>query len=462
MNKKVLILILNWNKIYDLVFLLKQIQYLDYKNFDCLVVDNASTDDSVSELKKNFPDILLIENDTNLGGTGGYNTGLEYALNQNIYEYIWLLDNDTNIESNTLTELVNVMDKYNDIGIAGSRIVDINNKNTTVELGAYLERSKIGVNPYKRNKLTYNEKDEIVEVDYVAICSALIRSSALKKVGTMDQRFFIFWDDVDWGLKFKKYGYKVVGVGNSVVYHPSFTERRRGQLTDFYYGIRNPLLVYSKHFNLFKRSLIFYIYFRKLLKIIIFKHLTKANHGEKLAIRALKDFIDNKWGKCVLPSPEIEKPNLVHAVKIENLKAKKILIISDDIADNIIKLKSIIEESIPDVELTLLVIDDRKEIYEENFKKLIVIENKKNNKLIYNLKIFMDIVFNNYDYVISTFSNPFTFAALHSLRYYPEENAILRSNNNIKRAYIPIISTIFGEILSFLYTPFILYKSLKY
>jgi len=99
---KVAIVIVNWNKKSYVCDLLNNINNIDYKHFDTIVIDNSSTDNSVNEIRNKFPEVKLIENESNLGGTGGFNTGIKYALKQNKYKYIWLLDNDVQIEPDTL------------------------------------------------------------------------------------------------------------------------------------------------------------------------------------------------------------------------------------------------------------------------------------------------------------------------------------------------------------------------
>ncbi|MGI9533903.1 MAG: glycosyltransferase family 2 protein, partial [Thermodesulfobacteriota bacterium] len=275
-NPKVVIVIVTWNKKNFVLNILNSLGKLDYDNFEIIVVDNASTDGTVDSVKEEYPDTYLIVNEHNLGGTGGFNTGINYVLNtEKHFDYLWLLDNDADIETNTLTEIIEVMEKDSSVGLAGSRIVDPENKDITIELGSKFRWDTIDVTPFKRNTKN-NPKNLVAEVDYVAVCSAVARVEALKKVGPMDERHFLFWDDMDWGLYFKEKGYKVVAVNGSIAYHPSFTERRRGKITDYYYGIRNPLLVYSKHTKMFQRTKIFFNFFRRLLKIILLLRFTNC------------------------------------------------------------------------------------------------------------------------------------------------------------------------------------------
>ena len=99
------IIILNWNGLQDTLECLGSILKMDYPNFRVVVVDNNSTDNSVDIIRKAHPQVSLIENKENLGYTGGNNTAMRYAM-QHSADYVWLLNNDTTVEADTLSKLV--------------------------------------------------------------------------------------------------------------------------------------------------------------------------------------------------------------------------------------------------------------------------------------------------------------------------------------------------------------------
>ena len=109
MNPKIVVIIVNWNKKKDVIKLLSSLKHIDYDNFFTVVVDNASKDDSVESIGRLFPNVELILNSTNLGGSGGFNIGIDYVRKNKKFDYIWILDNDAVVEKNTLSELIKVM-----------------------------------------------------------------------------------------------------------------------------------------------------------------------------------------------------------------------------------------------------------------------------------------------------------------------------------------------------------------
>ncbi|MGK7368687.1 MAG: glycosyltransferase family 2 protein, partial [Candidatus Halalkalibacterium sp. M3_1C_030] len=131
---KVHIIILNWNGKEDTIECLNSLKALEYPNFEIVVVDNASSDGSVSEIKDKFPETTLLESEINRGYAGGNNIGLRYALNHDS-DYAWILNNDTVVDKNALGSLVKKMKIDGSIGICGSRLVYYHDRETIQALG---------------------------------------------------------------------------------------------------------------------------------------------------------------------------------------------------------------------------------------------------------------------------------------------------------------------------------------
>jgi GT2 family glycosyltransferase len=459
MNPKIAIIILNWNKKDYVLTLLKSLLEIHYDNFDIIVIDNASTDGSVETIRKLHPEVRIIANTENIGGTGGFNTGIRYVMKTSGYKYLWLLDNDAEVETGTLGELVKTMEEDGNIGIAGSRIVDINSRDITIEAGAFFRWDTIEVKPLFRNERNIKFENKVLDVDYVAICSALVRISALEKVGTMDDRYFIFWDDMDWGLQFRKNNFRVVSVLTSVAYHPPFTEKRSA-VVDFYYGYRNALLTYAKHAGLFQRLPIYLRHIRYCLKVLFFLGLTGRSDLMRMGFAGFMDFLRGRWGGKTFTF----KNKGTNNVRAEFQKGiNKCIFLNTGNMEEIYNALKAVKVLFPDATCDLIMQDDRADIFSREFNNIIFIKREKQGKLIYLLFLFLKVLFRNYDLaVIPNYPSPFSFSVKRVFRYNPISDELFYSNENLKNIWKLLLSTVLGEAVSLLLLPLVYIRSLTY
>ena len=458
-DPKVAAIIVNWNKKNDALRLLGSLKAIDYDNYDILVIDNASTDDSVKAIKEQFPEIDLTVNPENLGGTGGFNSGMRRALEKAGYEFLWLLDNDAVVEQNTLRELVNTMESDDRIGLAGSRIVDPERRDITVEAGAFIKKDSIGVSPLYRNVKNLTVLDTTADVDYVAICSALVRASALESVGLMDERYFIFWDDMDWGISFKRKGFRVVSVLDSIAYHPAFTEKR-GPLVDCYYGNRNSLLTYAKYTGSWKTAQVFHTSLRQLCTNIVLLGLNGKTATLMLSVSGVYDFAAGNWGKIPrtvkFDDTEHHNPGL-------QPDARNILILNDGSRDQIQGAFECLKTYYPGARFTLLITSDRKDFFKTSFENIITIDIKKPYSVFYLLSLFIGVLRKEFDISVSfTNSSPFLYATGKSYVFDSVTGEFYKTGNNLWNIWKPVLSTLSGEIMSIILLPILWASSLKY
>ena len=120
--QKVSVIILHYNAVSDTLRCLESLRAIDYSDYEIILIDNASGDDALEMVRK-YPGIILIKNEENLGYAGGNNTGIEYAL-KNGASYVWLLNNDTIVEPNTLRELICAGQEDESVGLLSPVIFD--------------------------------------------------------------------------------------------------------------------------------------------------------------------------------------------------------------------------------------------------------------------------------------------------------------------------------------------------
>jgi len=225
MNPHVSIIILNWNGWKDTLACLDSLCKISFENFSIVLLDNGSTDESVVKLTeyleaKSFFDnqkLTLITNEKNLGFTGGNNKGAEYAMKTFEPDYVLFLNNDTVVENDFLTRLVEVAKSDDKVGSVqplllrpGGEVVD----SLGIEFRATGPEDKGARTAVRDNDLSKN-----VEIFGPCCAAALFKSKALKKTGLFNPLFFAIFEDVDLAWRMRLAGYSSILTVNAVVYH---------------------------------------------------------------------------------------------------------------------------------------------------------------------------------------------------------------------------------------------------
>jgi hypothetical protein len=323
MNPQVSIIILNWNGWEDTIECLESLYRINYPNYNVILIDNDSKDESIEKIKeycngklevnskffkyssenkpievfeisekdarnneflkkeeflklKNDKKLLLIKNENNHGFAGGNNVGMKFAIECLNSDYVLLLNNDTVVDENFLNEMVNVSEKDEKIGIVGSKIYyyDYNGRDDVIwglgGGGVDLKTGKTWHYDYKKEDIGNFSKD--VECGYITGCSMLIKNEVLKKLNGFDEDYFCYYEDTDFSVRAKKLGYKLMCASNSKLWHK--VSASSGEFSPFsvYIGTRNNLwfvkknygnvfycLVYLFSYNLARRSINFLI-----------------------------------------------------------------------------------------------------------------------------------------------------------------------------------------------------------
>lgn len=215
---KLSIIIVNWNT-KDLMRDCLNSVYREVNNvqLEVIVVDNASTDNSVEMLKKEFLEVRVIENKENVGFSRANNQGIKLSSGT----YILLLNPDTIIYDNALGKMIDFMDAHPEAGAVGCQLLEESGKHLVGDAGYRLSLKtalnyafflsklfpKICKGLFLNHRL--NRKKEPIEVDWISGACFLVRRSILRDVGMMDENFFMFAEDMEWSHRIKSEGFKV-------------------------------------------------------------------------------------------------------------------------------------------------------------------------------------------------------------------------------------------------------------
>jgi GT2 family glycosyltransferase len=281
-NPLVYVIVLTYNHVDVTLTCLESINALTYPNYEIVVVDNGSVDNTPEIVRQEFPELYLLANQYNLGFAGGVNVGIKYALWKNA-DYILLLNNDTIVTIDLLDKLIAKSKCLPDIGLLGPRITYYNEPAKTWFVGGMKSRftnELIDLNS-KMNVLTFDER--IFEVDYLYGTAVLISREVFKKIGLFDEVFFMYNEDLDFCIRAKTAGFKLITVPNAVVKH--LIETSSGQNSAFlnYHKTRSNVIFNCKHTHGFRWLFVlpyrFLIVLRKTGKLIYYwrMDLVKAN-----------------------------------------------------------------------------------------------------------------------------------------------------------------------------------------
>lgn len=213
-----------------------------------VLVDNASTIDPVPALKAEFPWAHILRNSINGGWAGGNNMGIRYAL-KNGADFIMLLNNDTIVRPDIVGRLLAAAEAHPDFGVIGPVIRYMDEPEVVMTDGVGFNRPgdkglfyHIPVPEVLKNPPT------VTEVDIVNGCCMMIRAEVFRRVGLIEERFFIIHEESDYCLRVQRAGFKCGVMAEGLVWHKgSSFWKKSGKRTQRYYDTRNLGLLLSRH-----------------------------------------------------------------------------------------------------------------------------------------------------------------------------------------------------------------------
>lgn len=290
----VLIVVLNWNGIKDTKRCLDSLLGQTYHHYKILVVDNASSDNSLKQLQKieaTEPKITVIANQKNKGFAGGVNTGIHYAI-ENDFDAVALFNNDAIADKNWLNELVKALKKPNTSIVTG--LLLHSNGKTIDSTGDYY--TEWGM-PYPRGRdLKISEVPESGYVFGGSGGATLYKTSLFKEIGLFDESFFMYYEDVDLSFRAQLAGHRVYSTNTAIAYHKQSASTKKVPGLAVYNTFKNLPLLYMKNVP---TGLLFPIGIRLLLLyILIFGNAVKNGSG-KYAFNGWLASIWHFWTKAI-------------------------------------------------------------------------------------------------------------------------------------------------------------------
>lgn len=319
MNKAdphVSIIILNWNGWEDTIECLESVYEVKYQNYNVIVVDNGSEDDSIEKIRdycqgkikikspffdynpKNKPlnviefnhddisrkvmskiksfktysgdnkginTLFLLKNMKNYGFADGNNIGIDFALNNLKTDYILLLNNDTYVDKDFIDPLVKHAESDHKIGLVGPKIYSFHRPRELQTVGFNIKWSRGEIVSIGHTEKDNGQYDQIKSVDCVSGCVMLIKKEVILKMGKfLDDVYFLYYEDMDSCVRTRKLGYEIYYIPNSKIWHKTSSTSKKAAYIAGFYTARNVFIFMKKfsHKNQYLKFLIYYFLYK--------------------------------------------------------------------------------------------------------------------------------------------------------------------------------------------------------
>lgn len=290
-NPLVGIVIVNYNGAKYQNDCIKSIKEMNYENLLIVVVDSNSSDNSIELLQKEYQDVKVLQQPENCGVAKGNNIGIKYCLENNV-DYIMLLNNDVVLDHKLIGTLLEHVDEKtvvvpkiyyydpNDVlWYAGGKMLW--NRGDAIHLG--IHEKDCG----QYNDLTY--------VDYAPTCCMLIHADIFRKVGFMDEKVFMYYDDTDFCVRLIDNGIKILYVPEAEMWHKvSSSVGGQNSKVQVYYMTRNGLYFRKKYKAKMQGIGNLYATLKNIVKFILYPVRHK---NDKMILEGYLDYKHNKFGR---------------------------------------------------------------------------------------------------------------------------------------------------------------------
>lgn len=270
------IVILNYNQIKVTCEFIESTKHLTYKNYEIILVDNASKENPTELIRSQYPHVKLIVNEKNLGFTGGNNVGIRAGKG----DFFFIVNNDTEVTPNLLDKLVEPFYKDPSIGVVSPKIRYFSNPNI-IQYAGFTE-----INPITgRNSVIGGKEEDRGQHDtpgytaYAHGAAMLVKKEVIEKVGMLADMFFIYYEELDWSAHIRRAGYKIYYQPEALIFHKESITMGKESAIKAYYHNRNRILFMKRNsspmnFFLFSLFYTFLIVPKSVIKYLVKGQMT--------------------------------------------------------------------------------------------------------------------------------------------------------------------------------------------
>ena len=287
MKIEVSIITINYNGLEDTCALIESIPFNE--NMEVIVVDNASKHQEADIISQRYPQVKVIKSKKNLGFAGGNNLGIQAA--QGIY--LFLINNDTFFKEFKINALIGRIESSPETGIVCPKIRFAWGKNP-IQFAGYTPLSKITV---RNNAIGFGEEEHgqyetAHPTPYAHGAAMMVRRDAIDKVGLIPECYFLYYEELDWSMKFIRAGYQIWYEPKCTIFHKESQTTGQNSPLRTYYLTRNRLLLVRRNPQEFNKQLAYlYIIGIVALRDILKHTITRRFDLLRATLRALWHFI---------------------------------------------------------------------------------------------------------------------------------------------------------------------------
>lgn len=236
---------LNWNRPDDTIACLDSLAQQTYPNLHALVVDNGSSDDSVTRIRAAYPNVTLLVHHENSGFARGMNLGIRAALAQGA-AFLFLLNNDTLLAPDAIERLA--QRQTPGMALLAPIIYYADEPRRVWSLGGTLNRWLLETRGNQRGEEDRGQWPELLELDFAPACGLLVPAPIFQTVGLFDERFFMYYEDLDFCLRTRRAGWRICAVTTARMWHKvSLSSGGSDSPNERYWMARSSVLYFRRH-----------------------------------------------------------------------------------------------------------------------------------------------------------------------------------------------------------------------
>ena len=295
---KIGVVVCNYNKSKDLDNCITSILESTCKDIEIYVVDNASKDNSLELLHNKYEEkVYIIENTQNLGGSGGFNTGLRAVMKEN-FKYLMCIDNDAMIDENAIEKLKEFLDEHEECGMACAKVYNTSNPNIVQQYGIKVDFNDFCVKSPYAGRIEDGTMPDYVYCDAVPACALMLRKEVINEIGVMPEENFLYWDDTTWCRRCTTAGYKIACVGDAKALHAMGAKKEVENTFPTYYAWRNWIKFYIEFTKDEELERMSEVFLRNLFVALYDSEYNEETYRISTIMAAFNDAIYGVYGKA--------------------------------------------------------------------------------------------------------------------------------------------------------------------